>query len=69
MISRGFWSFWVPESRYKGETHGQYDPTDKYHHYAPDTAMQSLPVPPPKQSDPPVCGEFCAPDNLRNSDL
>lgn len=53
----------------QGETHGQYDPTDKYHHYAPDTAMQSLPVPPPKQSDPPVCGEFCAPDNLRNSDL
>ncbi|WAR46985.1 type II secretion system protein GspD [Methylomonas rapida] len=53
----------------QGETHGQYDPTDKYHHYAPDTAMQSLPVPPPKQSDPPICGEFCAPDNLRNSDL
>ncbi len=46
----------------------QYDPTNKYHQYAPDTAMQSLPVPPPAQPDSPECGEFCAPVNMMSSD-
>lgn len=53
----------------QGESHQQYDPTDKYHQYAPDTAMQALPVPKPEHPDEPVCGEFCAPPKLRNSDL
>jgi Flp pilus assembly secretin CpaC len=53
----------------QGDTHQQYDPTDKYHKYAPDTAMQSLPVPAPQRPDMPTCGDYCAPDNLRDSDL
>ncbi|QSB03014.1 type II secretion system protein GspD [Methylomonas sp. EFPC1] len=48
--------------------HEQYDPTDKYHRYAPDTAMQAKPVPKPENPDEPVCGEFCAPPRLRESD-
>ncbi|OQW69379.1 MAG: hypothetical protein BVN35_19220 [Proteobacteria bacterium ST_bin11] len=47
-----------------GDTHPEYDPTDKYHRYAPDTAMQAKPVPKPENSDEPVCGEFCAPPRL-----
>jgi Flp pilus assembly secretin CpaC len=54
----------------QGEAHHhQYDPTEKYHKYAPDTAMQSLPVPSPQRPEIPTCGEYCAPDNLRDSDL
>ncbi|MDT4292208.1 hypothetical protein RO575_21805 [Methylomonas sp. MO1] len=48
--------------------HEEYDPTDKYHRYAPDTAMQAKPVPKPENPDEPVCGEFCAPPRLRESD-
>ncbi len=48
--------------------HAEYDPTDKYHRYAPDTAMQAKPVPKPENPDEPVCGEFCAPPRLRESD-
>lgn len=48
--------------------HEQYDPTDKYHRYAPDTAMQAKPVPKPENPDEPVCGEFCAPPRLGESD-
>lgn len=51
----------------QGETQAQYDPTEKYHKYAPDAAMQSLPV--PEKQQPALCGEYCAPDNLRDSDL
>ncbi|NOV28936.1 type II secretion system protein GspD [Methylomonas sp. ZR1] len=48
--------------------HEQYDPTDKYHRYAPEIAMQAKPVPKPENPDEPVCGEFCAPPRLRESD-
>jgi len=48
--------------------HEEYDPTEKYHRYAPDTAMQAKPVPKPENPDEPVCGEFCAPPRLRESD-
>lgn len=51
----------------QGETRAEYDPTEKYHKYAPDAAMQSLPV--PEKQQPPLCGEYCAPDNLKDSDL
>ncbi|WP_445369768.1 hypothetical protein ACH5Y9_11860 [Methylomonas sp. BW4-1] len=50
------------------DSHQEYDPTDKYHRYAPDTAMQAKPVPKPENPDEPVCGEFCAPPRLRESD-
>lgn len=53
----------------QGETREQYDPTEKYHKYAPDASLQSLPVPVPEQQKPALCGEYCAPDNLRDSDL
>ncbi|MEI8572244.1 type II secretion system protein GspD [Methylomonas sp. WH-1] len=46
------------------DSHQEYDPTDKYHRYAPDTAMQAKPVPKPENPDEPVCGEFCAPPRL-----
>ncbi|MCQ8183633.1 hypothetical protein NP603_21175 [Methylomonas sp. SURF-1] len=52
----------------KDERHNQYDPTVKYHQYAPDTAMQSKPVPKPQYPDDSACGEACAPDRLRNSE-
>ncbi|MBD9362795.1 type II secretion system protein GspD [Methylomonas fluvii] len=50
------------------DSHQEYDPTDKYHRYAPDIAMQAKPVPKPENPDEPVCGEFCAPPRLRESD-
>jgi len=50
------------------DAHQEYDPTDKYHRYAPDNAMQAKPVPKPENPDEPVCGEFCAPPRLRESD-
>ncbi|ATG91556.1 hypothetical protein MKLM6_3366 [Methylomonas koyamae] len=52
----------------KDERHQQYDPTVKYHQYAPDTAMQSKPVPQPEYPEDSACGEACAPDRLRNSE-
>jgi hypothetical protein len=53
----------------QGETEERYDPTGKYHKYAPDAAMQSLPLPGQGQLVEPECGEYCAPARLRESDL
>ncbi len=51
--------------------HDGFDPTLNYHKYAPNgQAMQSMPLPKQKQSQATViCGVYCAPDNMRNSDL
>ncbi|NOR71808.1 MAG: hypothetical protein GQ532_19330, partial [Methylomarinum sp.] len=41
-----------------------YDPTNKYHKYAPDIAMTSRPVPKKKTLIKLQCGEYCSPKNL-----
>jgi Flp pilus assembly secretin CpaC len=53
----------------KNDRHQQYDPTDRYHQYAPDISMQAKPVPKPEHPEAPSCGQYCAPPKLRNSDL
>ncbi|MCQ8131017.1 type II secretion system protein GspD, partial [Methylomonas rivi] len=53
----------------KNDRHRQYDPTGRYHQYAPDISMQAKPVPQPEHPEAPACGQYCAPPKLRNSDL
>jgi type II secretory pathway component GspD/PulD (secretin) len=53
----------------RNDRHQKYDPTDRYHQYAPDIAVQAKPVPKPEHLEAPTCGQYCAPPNLRNSDL
>lgn len=54
----------------QGEQAAGLDPTNKFHKHADDIAFKSNPV--PEQLDTvkfPVCGAYCAPDNLRWTDL
>lgn len=53
----------------RNDRHQKYDPTDRYHQYAPDIAVQAKPVPKPEHLEAPTCGQYCAPPKLRNSDL
>lgn len=54
----------------QGETVKGMDPTEKYHHHADDVAFKSKPLAEQKEIfQLPVCGDYCAPDNLRRSDL
>lgn len=49
--------------------HAEYDPTERYHRYAPDIALQAKPVPNPETPDAPSCGQYCAPAKFRYSEL
>ncbi len=54
----------------QGENIAGMDPTEKYHHYADDKAFKSKAVSAQTENySSPVCGSYCAPDNLRWSDL
>lgn len=53
----------------EGDDKERFDPTEKYHRYAPDAAFRPKPLPEKTPAGPPVCGDYCAPANLRNSDL
>ncbi len=60
----------TPHILNQGESIAGMDPTEKYHHYADDMALKSKALSPQKETyTPPVCGSYCAPDNLRWSDL
>lgn len=53
----------------QGEQSANYDPTHKFHQYAEDNAFKSQALTTKTKSyDPPVCAEYCAPDNLRWAD-
>jgi general secretion pathway protein D len=46
------------------------DPTQKYHRHAEDLAFKAKAIPELQQKIPePVCGQYCAPVNMRQSDL
>jgi len=51
-----------------GDNHN-YDPTETYHKYAPDLAMQSRPLPKKQAPVSLECGEFCSPKNLTKTNL
>lgn len=53
----------------QGEAIKGVDPTETYHHYAPGEALEAKELPKQGEFSTPVCGEYCAPLNLRQSDL
>ncbi|NOQ13248.1 MAG: general secretion pathway protein GspD, partial [Methyloprofundus sp.] len=53
----------------QGKEEAQFDPTGKYNKYAPNQSLHAKPIIENKSKTSIACGEYCAPANLRNSDL
>ncbi len=55
----------------EGDQNESYDPAGRFNKYAPGLAFQAKKLPEKDKSDPmpPVCGEYCSPKYLKESDL
>lgn len=51
------------------ENHQTFDAMNKYHKYAPGTAIQSRPLPKKQPQLPLKCGKYCSPKNFTKTDL